>query len=291
MVPVVAVILLIPLLFLLYRSHQMKREAAKRRSQRSSTEAMLQRPSSISKAPPQIEHFKNLGPRKAPEGQSSGGWLRPANSLGLFNFDLSPSPSPRNSTPMAALTSGVGSPSGIGSPPHRLSIAHAVPVRRSQASVIDGRRPPTRHSIETQQQPAVNTSDPSPQSNSHFAPLNRIGTAQTRSPSRPNIRRNPSEVSAISRPSDESLHPPDAYGRPYDPSAASNSYLPPIPPSGLDGAGRFTISDYNRTLQSDRHSDVSALTDDEEHDRRISQLSHTISPVHDSRGTQPYRIL
>lgn len=269
----------------------MKRAAARRQSQRSSTEAMLQHSPSISKAPPQLEQFKNLGPRKAPEGESKGGFLRPANSLGLFNFDLSPSPSPRTSTPMTAILSGGGSPSGIGSPPLRLSVAHAVPVRRSQASVIDGRRPPTRYSDETQPHTITNPHDPSQPSNPHFAPLNQIGTAHTRSPTRPKIRRSPSDVSAISRPSDESLHPPDAYGRPYDPSAASNGYPPPIPPSGVERGGRFTIPDYHGAPQSDRHSDVSALTDDEEHDRRMSQRSHIISPVQDHSGTQPYRIL
>ena len=167
-VPIIA-LLLIPLIYLLYRSHQYRIAVEKRQSQRSSQEAMLQRQSCVTKGPTsQAAALQQLGGLKS----SPGSQKKPRNSLGLFNFDLvSPSPA----TPAASM------PASPKSPGH-LSIAHLMPVRRSQASVIHGKRPSTFHSdTDTRRSqpsmllepPLTNPGPPSPV-NPHFAPLNQV---------------------------------------------------------------------------------------------------------------------
>ncbi|KAL9130401.1 MAG: hypothetical protein Q9217_001409 [Psora testacea] len=267
-VPIAALILLIPLVFLLYRSHQLKRAATKRQGKGSSREVMQQRQSSISKVPP--SQRAPVGTRKPISRIGKSPFPRPANSLGLFNFDLSPPQSPTSPSPDIERTS------------PRLSIAHVVAVRRSEVAVIDNRRPSTRqaNNIRSTMLPAEPPPPyglPQERHNPHFAPLNKIGTAQARSTSRPDIHRNPSSqaVSALSRPSHEVLRPPPhAYdGKVHTPSL-SPDLLPPITRDGVDWGGRFTISDYQRD-ETDRHSDQSDIS----------------SSTHHDGGTQPFRIL
>ena len=273
-VPIVAVILIIPLIFLLFRSHQIKKAEERRRSQRSSGEAMLQRPSSISKGEaPQIaqQSFGGTGNTSSP---------RPTNSLGLFNFDFGPLKSPSLLSPASPRS------------PARPSVAHAVSVRRSQPHVVNARgsaAAPSNHRTSRQSQHSMLLSDPVPPytaeeaSDPHFAPLNSIGIAHTRSNSRPTFQRQPSSgaVSALSRPS-------DAYGYGHA-RASSPGVLPPIPNGALNWGGRFTVSDYDRI---DRRSEISALSESEysdDHDRRISQQSQIT--VKDNGGMQPHRII
>lgn len=280
-VPIVAVILIIPLIFLLFRSHQIKKAEERRRSQRSSGEAMLQRPSSISKGEaPQIaqQSFGGTGNTSSP---------RPTNSLGLFNFDFGPLKSPSLLSPASPRS------------PARLSVAHAISVRRSQPHVVNARgsaAAPSNHRSSQQSQHSMLLSNPVPPytaeeaSDPHFAPLNSIGIAHTRSNSRPTFQRQPSSgaVSALSRPSHDGLRPSDAYGHGHA-RAPSPGFLPPIPNGALNWGGRFTVSDYDRI---DRRSEISALSESEysdDHDRRISQQSQVT--VKDNGGMQPHRII
>ena len=281
-IPVAAVILVIPLIFLLYRSHQLKQAASRRRSQRSSREAMLQWRPSISKdSVPQIAPTQHFGSKRSRESRLNGSPPRPTNSLGLFNFDLSPSPTPRTSTPMTPLSS------------HLLSVAHAMPVRRSQASVVDGRQPPPRRSSDRSQPGLLSPNPPPPYTipqepqNPHFAPLNQIGTAYSKNDSRPNLHRKPSGRSAISKPSHDTLSPPDVNGWTHGHSNLSE-HLPQIPCGGLNWGSRFTRSDNHRY---ERFSDVSSLSDYGDQDRRVSQQSHTISPLQEDDAIQPFGIL
>ena len=280
-VPIVAVILIIPLIFLLFRSHQIKKAEERRRSQRSSGEAMLQRPSSISKGgAPQLaqQSFGGTGNTSSP---------RPTNSLGLFNFDFGPLKSPSLLSPASPRS------------PARLSVAHAVSVRRSQPQVVNARgsaAAPSNHRNSQQSQHSMLLSDPVPPytaeeaSDPHFAPLNSIGIAHTRSNSRPTFQRQPSSgaISALSRPSHDGLRPSDAYGHGHA-RAPSPGVLPPIPNGALNWGGRFTVADYDRV---DRRSEISALSESEYsdgYDRRISQQSQLT--VKDNGGMQPHRII
>ena len=283
-VPIVAVILIIPLIFLLFRSHQIKKAEERRRSQRSSGEAMLQRPSSISKGEaPQIAQQSFGGTGNTGNASSP----RPTNSLGLFNFDFGPLKSPSLLSPASPRS------------PARLSVAHAISVRRSQPHVVNARgsgAAPPNHRTSQQSQHSMLLSDPVPPytgeeaSDPHFAPLNSIGIAHTRSNSRPTFQRQPSSgaVSALSRPSHDGLRPSDAYGHGHA-RAPSPGVLPPIPNGALNWGGRFTVSDYDRI---DRRSEISALSESEYSDdpnRRISRQSQVT--VKDNGGMQPHRII
>ena len=180
--------------------------------------------------------------------------------------------------------------------PARLSVARAVEVRRSEVSVIDGRQPSTRQPNDLQSSTLL--ADPSPPRvmsselpNPHFAPLNRIGTTYARNNPRPNLGRNPSSggVSTWSRPSHEGLRPPDAYCKAHT-RPPSPGLLPPIPRGGPDWGGRFTLAHYQKE-ESDRHSDVSSLSDEEEHYNRRSHQPHMLSPIHGGGSVQPFRII
>ena len=281
-VPIVALILVVPLIFLLYRSHQLKQAAGRRRSERSSHEAMLQRrPSTVKGTAPEIAPVQRLDSKSSKESRTNGSTPKPTNSLGLFNFDLSPSPTPRTTTPMTPLS------------PQLLSIAQVMPVRRSQASVVDGRQPSTRRSSDRSQPGFLLTEPPPPYNipqeppNSHFAPLNQIGTAHTKNEPRPNLHRNPSAISALSRHSHGTLHPPAVNGwTPNRPN--SGEYLPPIPSGGLNWGSKFTTSDHRR---NNRYSDVSLLSDYGDQDRRVSHQSFAVSPLRDDDAVQPFGLL
>lgn len=215
----IAVVLLIPLLYLLYRSHRIKKDVQKQSSQRNSREAMLAKemlePKNSSGPPPPRPRRSLAENKELPQP-------RPTNSLGLFNFDFSQPTSP--------------AADGQRTPP-RLSIARSLQFRRSELfGSKSGRksqpsagmpRDPLRNNPTTGNQdpstivfgeppPAYGSSDTStgagagaPPSESHFAPLNLIGTAVSHPP-RTRPTRSPSSGNSV--PRDATTSPtPHAY--------------------------------------------------------------------------------
>ena len=308
----IALVVLIPMIFLLWRSHQYRKATEKRQSQRSSQEPMLQRPSDLStRLTPQGGALQQLNARSAPRN-SNPSQPRPTNSLGLFNFDISPPNTPDMSAPVSPRS------------PGRLSIAHLMPVRRSQASVIEGKRPSTiRSNTDTREsQPSMllepplrNLGPPSP-TNPHFAPLNQIGVAHTRDTARPSLYRNPTSYDddRRSRHSTDQLHASKMAEQPL--RQPSPGLLPSIPHGGLNLSSRFTITDYLRSgkqtptskmaksghqtpasrltrpqSHSSWHSDVSSLSDRASPREDSRHLNEVISPVKDYGGIQPYHIV
>ena len=285
-VPIVALVLLLPLVVLLYRSHQLRKAIEKRASQRSSVrEAMIQHRSSKSEGDTSTAAaFRQLDRPKAAPAPSQ----QLHNSLGLFNFDLSPPRTPDISSPTSPKS------------PGRLSIAHLMPVRRSQVSVVQGgpRHSRARSPNSGRSEPSMLLPGPPSPLNPRFAPLDQIGVAHSRDSSRPTLHRNISSQSSKTQRFTEHPQPSEAY---YPtPRSPSPNRLPEIP------QGRFTISDYlrsrNRTpasldkcgepaampTQIKRYSDVSSLSD-EDHDHERN--SHSVSPVKDNAGVQPYRLV
>ncbi|KAL9104920.1 MAG: hypothetical protein Q9163_000165 [Psora crenata] len=273
-VPIVALVLLVPLLFLLYRSHQLKKAATELQNQTSSKNGMLQRQSTATgNEAPHVAPVDESGTKTPISRTANGPSPRPTNSLGLFNFDLS-RPHSATSSPITLRSLS------------RLSGVRASLSRRSEMSVVDGPRsiksqsitPPSSMLVTDSPPPSENLSE---RQNPHFAPLDQIGTAQARSTSRPNIHPTPSSRagSALSRPSREALRPP------------SLGLLPAISPAGEGWGDRFTISDYQRDGRERRNSDISVLSDQRVHHNRQSQQSPMYSPIHDDGGTQPLGIV
>lgn len=311
----IALVVLVPMIFLLYRSHQYRKATERRQSKRSSQEAMLQRQSSIARtSTSQAGALQQLAARSA-SSTSAPPKPRPTNSLGLFNFDISPAQTPEMSAP--------ASPKSLG----RLSVAHMMPVRRSQASIIHGKRPSTiRSTADTRDSqpsmlldPPLRHYEPPSPANPHFAPLNQIGIAQTRDVARPSLYRNTSSYDTH-RQSRQSRHSADQL-QSLDTAmqsrwrAPSPGLLPQIPQGGLNLSSRFSSTNYpkiksqrplSNSTKSERripvpriqrqeshsswHSDVSSLSDDE-HNRRARHSNGVISPFKDNEGVQPYRIL
>ena len=283
-VPIVALVLLTPLIFLLYRSHQLKKRSTKRRRKRASAEAMLQRQPSASKGPMTLmAPVDQLRTRQRPPRIANGATKRPTNSFGLFNFDISP-----------PHTTGLSSPVSPSSPP-LLSIACAVEVCRSEVSVIDGRRAPSRRSNNCQSSLVLPNPPPPyilPERQSpHFAPLDQIGSPPVRNPSRSNLTCNPSSgaVSALPPLPPEALGPPEAYDKAYTQSL-SPPLLFPITRGDVDWGRMFPHSECGRE-GTNRHSYVSSISDEEGRCNRQSQQSELISPIHEQGGMQPFPII
>ncbi|KAG8528868.1 uncharacterized protein KY384_006557 [Bacidia gigantensis] len=284
-VPIAAVILLIPFIFLFYRSHQLKKASNARRAQRESYEGMIQKPANAAETSqaPQITPLRAFGVDPPPGSADESATRHQASrSLGLFNFNISPPHSPSSTPPSTSPF---------------LSIAQAVPIRKSQPSVVDERRPSLFQAEGRQSFPSWAFDSPSIYSTPHIppdiqsSPSNGIGTAQSPEISRPTLARIPSSrtVTPHRRPSKDRLRPPEQHS-----PARTRSYPlainPSIPSGRLELGSPFTISDYlNR---SQRHSEVSSMSDDDNHiDKRSSRQSHLISPIQDNGGTQPFRIL
>lgn len=152
-VPIALLAILIPILVLWYLDRK-NRAAAEKRSSRSSKEAMLHEHSNFQKPP------LPKGPKPArPERTPVRSVVNPAtpetrNSLGLFNFELSPPSTPGT---------------GWMTPNPRFSIARALQMRRSQPSIVqsqprtsrgDSDRPQTGES--ERHQTRASLSDPPP---------------------------------------------------------------------------------------------------------------------------------
>ena len=275
-VPIVAVALLIPLIYLLYRSHRMRKETEKQSSQRNSREAMIAKesiePKNTSGAPPPPR------PQRSPTTTP-----RPANSMGLFNFDLSPT-----------------SPNGEQTPA-RFSIARSLQLRRSQASVVNQDRtnqnrttgpnpnPPQNNPatanrdsstiVYTQQSPPP--SNPPTATESHFAPLNMIGTAVSH-PTRPKPNRNPSGGNAVPQSAiQSSKRKPSSSNKPQPPlptapSPAVENTDPPAPNNRTVNppVSAYNVSDYHDSLLPPAPSSSARPTTPQQ-SRPVSPLNST----------------
>ncbi|MCJ1452400.1 hypothetical protein MMC28_002743 [Mycoblastus sanguinarius] len=276
-VPIAFLAILIPILVLWFLDHRRKVASRTYASQRSSREAMIQ------KKPPRPAASRPARTPKRNTEQIPDSQVR--DSLGLFNFELS-------------------SPTSAGaSTPGRFSIARALELHRSQASVIyPTSRPPTRGSetdapmeyvrpfspLFENQRPRTNIYDPPPpytspklNQTSHFAPLERIGTMHQANRSVGALQNNNTALDVQPQPtpyaSSETLQRPNTYGRvrTRSPSPVSPTHVSPRNSSSLNSP--FSQPNF------DRLSDVSGMSfDPSPWELDHSQHSHghsIISPV------------
>lgn len=309
-VPVALLAILVPILVLWCLDNKHREAARKRSSHRSSKEAMLQRRSSIQK-PRQPKGPKPARPKRTPERNVVDQSLpERRNSLGLFNFELSPP-----STPGMGFTT----------PNPRFSVARALQMCRSQPSIVQSHprssrgesvRPRTEDSGRSQRRqtgssifdppPPYVTDAPMPKSTPHFAPLERIGTLQhtdrshgptvqtAMAPTLPAIATTNGALGVqqstytprhTPRASSEILQLPDIYGRVYtrSPSPTLSTHI------GSRSSGPFSCT------AAGRISDISVLSDGPEAWRgmRDTHGSSIISPLDsDERYTiHPHHVL
>ena len=306
-VPIALLAIIIPFLVLWYLDRKHRIAAEKRSGQRNSREAMLQKHSSIQK-PPQPSGPKPPRPNRTPT-RSVVDPPSPdrRNSLGLFNFELSPSSTPST---------------GWMTPNPRFSIARALQMRRSQPSIVQSQprtsrgesdRPQTGSSDRRQTGNSIFDPPPpyvndiaSPKPTSHFAPLEQIGTLQpvdrshgptmqpAMAPMLPPIATTNGALDVqqprytprhTPRPSSEILQLPNAYGRAYTRS--------PSPTLSLHNGSNLSRP-FSYTAP-DRTSDVSGISEEPEPWRRIreSNGSSIISPIDsdESSTIHPHHVL
>ena len=309
-VPIGVLAVLVPILVLWYLDRRHRLAAAKRFSQRSSNEVMLQKRSSIQK-PPQPKGPKPTRPKRTPRGSAVDPQSPDRrNSLGLFNFELSPPSTPGT---------------GWMTPNPRFSIARALQMRRSQPSIVqsqprnsrgDSERPQTGVSERSaRRQTGTSIFDPpppyandaaSPKPAPQFAPLERIGTLQqtdrphpptmqpAMAPTLPAIAATGGALDVqqprytprhTPRVSSEILQLPEAYSRAHTRS--------PSPTLSIHNG-----SNLNRPFSytaPERLSDVSGLSDEPEPWRRLreSNGSSIISPIDsdESSTVHPHHLL
>lgn len=282
----VAAVLLIPAAYLIWRSHQIKSEDQRRSSQRSSQEAMIMRES--------VEPKRDPGPppprpRRSP---SETPQERPANSLGLFNFDLgSPTPAPTNPPQSPERPK----------PAPRLSIARTLQLRRSEVSVVNQERrsqqriadlrnglrnnPPTKRNSRDKladEPPAPQPEAPS-SPDSKFAPLDSIGTAV--SAGRPKFSRNPSTSTTPRHPS-----PPPRQEMPRSRTPTGPTPGPPGVQDMRQGpVPRAPFSDRSQSRPANPH--LSAYSVSDYHDSLLppprAKQSSSPSPSPSSSSPQP----
>ncbi|KAF6217598.1 hypothetical protein HO133_006700 [Letharia lupina] len=309
-IPIALLAILIPILVLWYLDRKNRTAAEKRASHRSSNEAMLQKHSSIQK-PPQPRGPKPARPERTPRRSVvDPPTPETRNSLGLFNFELSPPSTP-----------------GMGwmTPNPRFSIARALQLRRSQPSVVTSQprtsrgesdRPRTGDSERSERrQTRTSIFDPpppyvidtaSPKSASRFAPLERIGTLQhadrphgptmqpTMAPTLPAVAITNGALDVqqprytprhTPRASSEILQLPDAYGRVHTRSPSPTLSMH----NGSNLSRPFSYA------APERISDVSGLSDEPEPWRRMreSNGSSVISPIDsdESSTIHPHQVL
>ena len=297
----VVAVLLIPAAYLIWRSHQIKKEGEWRASQRSSQEAMIVKET--------VEPKRDNGPppprpRRSPSDTPRE---RPANSLGLFNFDLG-SPTPAPTSPQKESEGAKGGP--------RLSIARTLQMRRSEVSIVNQERrsqqqiadlrnglrnnPPTKRNSRDN----LAGSPPPPYSgaatpDSKFAPLNNIGTAV--SAGRPKFSRNGSTSTIPRQPS-----PPPQQEMPRPRTAAGPRRPPPgtqdmrqgpmlltaqnLPPSRIANppVSAYSMSNYHDSFRPEPKLEPKAepkaepsLQPPEQvvYGRAVSPIHRSISPI------------
>lgn len=308
-IPIGLLAIIIPILVLWYLDRKNRAAAEKKSSHRSSNDAMLQRHSSILK-PPQPKDPEPARPPRTPRRSAvDPPSLDRRNSLGLFNFELSPPSTPGT---------------GWMTPNPRFSIARALQMRRSQPSIIQSQprssraescRPQTGQSERSgRSQTGTSIYDPpppyvidgaSPKTRPQFAPLERIGTLHhadrpygptmqpAMAPTLPaiattngayDIQQRGYTPRYTPRVSSEILQLPDAYGRVHTRS-------PSPAPSTDNGSSLRRPFSYTA---SDRLSYVSGLSDEPEPWRRIreSNGSSIISPIDsdESSTVHPHQV-
>ena len=304
-VPIALLAILVPIVILWYLDRKHRIALEKRLYHRNSKEAMLQKRSSIQK-PPQPKGPKPARPDRTPQRSVV---YPPSperrNSLGLFNFELSPPSTPGT---------------GWLTPNPRFSIARALQMRRSQPSIVlsqprtsrgesdrpqtggSGRRQ-TENSIFDPPPPYVIGAAP-PKPTTHFAPLERIGTLHhAERPNRPTMQpamaptlpaivttNGALDVSETGytprytpRASSEILQLPDFYGH-----VQTRSPSPTLPTHYGSGSSHPSSS----YAAPERISDVSGLSDGPElwGSMRESRRSSLISPI-DSSTVHPHQVL
>lgn len=292
----IAAVLLIPAAYLVWRAHQIKKDGEWRASQRSSQEAMIMKES--------VEPKRDNGPppprpRRTPSDTPRP---RPANSLGLFNFDLG-SPNPAPSSPPQSPERPKPAP--------RLSIARTLQMRRSEVSVVNQERrsqqriadlrnglrnnPPTNRNSRDQtgaSPPPPDTGAPS-SPDSKFAPLNSIGTAV--SAGRPKFSRNPSTSTIPRQPS-----PPPQQEMPHPTTATDPRQPPPGTQDMRQGpallapfldrsqtrtanppVSAYSVSDYHNSLQPQPRTEASLQAPTQAHSigRAVSPIPRAVSPI------------
>lgn len=309
-VPIALLAILIPILVLHYLDRKHRKTAEKESTHRNSNEVMLRKHSSIQKRP------QPKGPKPARPGRTPRKSVvnppppETRNSLGLFNFELSPPSTP-----------------GMGwmTPNPRFSIARALQMRRSQPSVVlsqprtsrgESDRPQTGDSEHSERSQTGNSIfDPpppyvmnaaAPKSTSYFAPLERIGTLQhagrphgptmqpAMAPTLPTIATTNGALGVqqprytprhILRASSEILRLPDAYGRAHTRSPSPTLSMH----NGSSLSRPFSYTAPERT------SDVSGLSDEPEPWRKMreSNGSSVISPIDsgESSTIHPHQVL
>lgn len=307
-IPIALLAILVPIIVLWYLDRKHRAAAEKRSSYRSSNEVMLQKQSSIQK-PPQPKGPKPARPERTPRRSVvDPPTPETRNSLGLFNFELSPPSTP-----------------GMGwmTPNPRFSIARALQMRRSQPSIVQSQPRTSRgESVRPQtgdsERPRIGTSisDPpppyvidaaAPKSASHFAPLERIGTLQhadrphgptmqpAMAPTLPAIATTNGSLDVqqpaytprhTPRASSEILQLPDTYGRAHTRSPSLTSSVH----NGSSLSRPFSFA------APERISDVSGLSEEPEPWRRRmreSNVSSIISPIDsdESSTIHPYQVV
>ena len=309
-IPIALLAIVIPILVLWYLDRKHRAAAEKRSSQRSSNELILQKRASIQK-PPQSKGPKPVRPERTPRRSVvDPPTPETRNSLGLFNFELSPPSTPGT---------------GWLTPNPRFSIARALQMRRSQPSVVlsqprasrgESDRPRTGDSERVdRRQTGTSVFDPpppymtdaaSPRPTPQFAPLERIGTLQhpdrphgptlqpAMAPTLPAIATTDGALDVQQprytprhspRASSEILRLPDTYGRIHTRS--------PSPTLSLHN-GSSLSRPFSYTAP-ERISDISGLSDEPEPWRRMreSNVSSIISPLDTSESStiHPHQVL
>lgn len=309
-IPIALLAILVPILVLWYLDRKHRVAAEKRSSQRSSNEAILQKRASIQKSP-QPKGPKPVRPERTPRRSVvDPPTPETRNSLGLFNFELSPPSTPGT---------------GWLSPNPRFSIARALQMRRSQPSVVLSQTRTPRGESDCPQtgdserlerrQTGTSVFDPPPpygidttslKPTSQFVPLERIGTLQhadrphgptmqpAMAPTLPAIATTNGALDVqqprytprqTPRASSEILQLPDAYGRVHTRS--------PSPPLSLHN-GSSLSRPFSYTAP-ERISYVSGISDEPEPWRRMreSNVSSIISPIDSSESStiHPHQVL
>jgi len=273
-VPIAVLAILIPILTYWFLSHRRKLQEQRYASQRNShsREPMIQKQMSYRGPPPNRpwrtptqRHSPYNSIEEPPAAQTRG-------SLGLFNFELSPStpaPLPGSREPEA-------------SPRFRFSIARALEMRRSQPSIVqphartsDARvsrtsagRPRTRGSNRNSRSAPFDPPPPyiSPRpseaaaARSHFAPLSRIGTQHLANRSPP---RSAEAVNAVAEPdrstyaSSEIIRDPASYGH-VRTRSSSPSLDWPSPPRAQGPLARKPVPSHSPRITSQTTSPQNA---------------------------------
>ena len=323
-VPIAILAILIPVLTYWFLSHRRKRQEQKYASQRGSNsrEPMIQNQMSY-RGPPPDRPLRTPNQKHSPQNSiAEPPAAQTRNSLGMFNFELSPTtPGPLP-----------GSRESEASPRFRFSIARALEMRRSQPSIVqphartsDARvsrngssRPETRGSNRNSRPGPFNPPPPyiSPRpsetaaARSHFAPLSRIGTRSQTERSPPgtaDTKYGAAEADSPTYASSDTIQDPGSYGHVLTRST-SPSLEWPSPPQAQGVLARKPIPSHSPRIASqaispqiashldgpfssylpERLSDVSGFSIDTSRWEDHSRQESLISEIHSDESSTIY---